>query len=230
MSFRKAVLAGAAAATAGIAITATTAMASPMGGTPTPFHKPAPENFTISINGLTNTGTGNATGPVHGAFTEKDLSNTDSQFDFANGSVDVWHTDVSNLTPTGFTVANSCTGTVSGSGTWAMFGRSGVDRHAKGTGTFTIKITEVLKENTTYKTEQVVKYIKVRVHDRHGHDEYSTDRYGRHHAKFKIIKVIKTIQVPVQTCDTNPADAPVSVSIAVTGTGTATNGFQHAKI
>jgi hypothetical protein len=190
-------------------------MASPLPHHPAPA--PRPEAFTLTVNGLTNTGTGTATGPVYGAFTDKEVSGTDGVFTFAKGSVDVRHTAVT-AQPTGFTPANSCTASVSATGTWALRGLTGVDRDARGHGTFTATLTEVATENTTYQIERVVKYVRVRVVD------HSRDRspYGKGHERFKfiIIRVVREIRVPVQTCD---ATKPVSVTVNVTGTGTATN-------
>jgi hypothetical protein len=210
MSFRKAVLAGTAAAAAVVTVGAGTAMASPLPHHPAPA--PRPESFTIAINGLTNTGTGVAKGPVYGAFTDKEPNGSNDIFTFARGSVDVSHTGGNNAMPTGFTPANSCTASIGFAGTWAMKGLTGDDRFAKGSGTYTATLTEVATENTTYKIEKVVKYVRVRVQER--------DRYGHKHFKFVVIREVREIKVPVQTCD---ATKPVSVTIDVTATGTAVN-------
>jgi hypothetical protein len=208
MSLRKVVLAGTAAAAAVVTMGAGTAMASPLPHHPAPA--PRPEAFTIAINGLTNSGSGAATGPVRGAFTDNEPNSSNDVFTFAHGSVNVWHSGGNNAMPTGFTPANSCTASVNFAGNWAMKGLTGDDKLAKGSGTYTATLTEVATENTTYNFERVVKLIRIRVRDHH------------HGYKWVVVREVRIIKVPVQTCDPTK---PVSVTIDVTATGTAVNPY-----
>lgn len=134
-----AVAAAVLAAVAGSTLTATAASAGTMPGVPSQsqvaqHHGLRPQFFTVVFTPATPGGAVTAYGPVHGRGTNNDVSGTLSVFTFKPGSVNVHHTDVSNLTPK--INFKACTATVSASGNWLLQGGTGKYRHAFGFGHF----------------------------------------------------------------------------------------------
>jgi hypothetical protein len=103
----------------------------------------APEFFTIRI---VNNGPGQvwAYGPVSGYATDNEISNTQGVFTFGDSStVNVAHTDVSNVSPR--VNYRACTATASTNGYWAFLGGTRRYRNALGAGTFRISLFLQLK-------------------------------------------------------------------------------------
>jgi hypothetical protein len=127
------------AALAGSALTATGASAGTAPGVPSQsqvahHHGLRPEFFTIVFTPAAPDGVVTAYGPVYGRGTDKEVSGTLDVFTFERGSVNVYHTDVSNLTPK--INLKACTATVSARGNWLFLGGTGKYRHAFGFGQF----------------------------------------------------------------------------------------------
>ena len=124
---------------AGSALTATAASAGTAPGVPiqsqvSHHHGLRPEFFTIIFTPAAPNGVVTAFGPVHGRGTDKEVSGTLDVFTFKHGSVNVYHTDVSNLTPK--INLKACTATVFARGQWLFQGGTGEYRHAFGFGQF----------------------------------------------------------------------------------------------
>lgn len=135
-----AVTAAVLAAVAGSTLTATAASAGTMSGVPSQsqiaqHHGLRPQFFTIVFTPAAPDGVVTAYGPVHGRGTDKGASNTLDVLTFKHGSVNVHHTDVSNVTPK--INLKACTATVSASGKWLFQGGTGKYRNAFGFGHFT---------------------------------------------------------------------------------------------
>jgi len=131
---------------AGSALTATAASAGTTPGVPSQsqvahHHGLRPQFFTIVFTPAAPDGVVKAYGPVHGRGTDKEVSGTLGVFTFKHGSVNVHHTDVSNVTPT--INLKACTATVHARGSWLFLGGTGKYRHAFGFGHF--KFFEVFK-------------------------------------------------------------------------------------
>ncbi len=135
-----AVTAAVLAAVAGPTLTATAASAGTMPGVPSQSqvaqHHPGlrPQFFTVVFTPATPGGAVTAHGPVHGQGTNNDVSGALSVFTFKHGSVNVHHTDVSNVSPK--IDFKACTATVFASGSWLLQGGTGKYRHAFGFGHF----------------------------------------------------------------------------------------------
>jgi len=134
------------AALAGSAMTATAASAGTTPGVPSQsqvaqHHGLRPQFFTIVFTPAAPDGVVTAYGPVQGRGTDKEVSGTLDVFIFKHGSVNVHHTDVSNVTPK--INLKACTATVSARGNWLFLGGTGKYRHAFGFGQF--KFFEVAK-------------------------------------------------------------------------------------
>lgn len=99
-----------------------------------------PQFFTI-VFGTSGAGVVTAYGPVFGHGTDNEVSGTMGVFTFRAGSVNVHHTDVSNVPPK--INLRACTATVFASGSWQFHGGTGKYRHASGYGHF--KFFEVAK-------------------------------------------------------------------------------------
>ena len=128
------------AALAGSALTATAASASTAPGVPSQsqvaqHHGLQPQFFTVVFTPAAPNGVVTAFGPVHGQGPDNSVSATLDVFVFRHGSVNVHHTDVSNITPT--IDLKACTATVSARGNWLLLGGTGKYRHAFGFGQFT---------------------------------------------------------------------------------------------
>jgi hypothetical protein len=132
---------------AGSTLTATAASASTTPGVPSQSQVAQhqglrPQFFTIVFTPAAPDGVVNAFGPVHGVGgTDKQVSGTLDVFTFKSGSVNVNHTDVSNVPPK--INLKACTATVSASGHWVFQGGTGKYRHAFGFGHF--KFFEIAK-------------------------------------------------------------------------------------
>lgn len=144
----------AAAAVAGLAVPALTATAASAGvqpGVPSQSqmsghrHELRPEKFTIKIVN-DNPGQVWARGPVHGWATDTEKTGTTAVFDFGRGNtVNVLHTDVSNLQPV---IDNrACTATATASGHWLFDGGTGTYAKAFGFGQFRFKLFLVFKKH-----------------------------------------------------------------------------------
>jgi hypothetical protein len=101
-----------------------------------PLH---PEYFNLSFPA----GTGTAYGPVHGAFTDNEISDTAGVWTFAlpPGRVLVRHTAVDQPVINPLT----CSGFAFQEGRWLMTGLTGRDRHAFGFGRFQVVTFEQVK-------------------------------------------------------------------------------------
>lgn len=135
-----AVTAAVLAAVAGSTLTATAASAGTMPGVPSQpqiaqHHGLRPQFFTIVFTPAAPDGVVTAYGPVHGRGTDKEASNTLDVLTFKDGSVNVHHTDVSNVTPK--INLKACTARVFVSGEWLFQGGTGKYRNAFGFGHFT---------------------------------------------------------------------------------------------
>jgi hypothetical protein len=98
-----------------------------------------PEFFTIRIvnrGNESNPGVVNAFGPVRGTAADfENSNNVQSLFDFGdNNTVNVFHSDVSNVNPQ--VDLQACTATASAAGFWAFLGGTGKYRNALGAGQF----------------------------------------------------------------------------------------------
>jgi hypothetical protein len=124
------------AALAGSALTATAASAATTHSQSqvAQSQKLKPQFFTIVFTPASPNGAVTAYGPVSGQGTNNDVSGTMSVFTFKHASVNVHHTDVSNVTPK--INRKACTATVSASGSWQFQGGTGKYRHAFGFGHF----------------------------------------------------------------------------------------------
>jgi len=124
------------AAVAGSTLTATAASAGtmPSQSQSAQHHGLRPQFFTIVFTTAAPDGVVTAFGPVHGQGTDKEASNTLDVLTFKHGSVNVRHTDVSNVTPK--INLKACTATVSAFGNWLFQGGTGKYRHAFGFGHF----------------------------------------------------------------------------------------------
>jgi hypothetical protein len=122
-----------------LALTTTAASAGTAPGVPSQsqvaqHHGLRPEFFTIVFTPTAPNGAVTAYGPVYGRGTDKQVSGTLDVVTFKPGSVNVRHTDVSDLTPK--INLKACTATVSASGNWLFQGGTGKYRHAFGFGHF----------------------------------------------------------------------------------------------
>jgi hypothetical protein len=134
------------AAVVGSTLTATAASAGTMLGMPSPsqiaqHHGLRPQFFTIVSTTATVDGVVTAFGPVNGQGTDKEASNTLDVLTFKHGSVNVRHTDVSNVTPK--INLKACIATVFAPGKWLFQGGTGKYRNAFGFGHF--KFFEIAK-------------------------------------------------------------------------------------
>lgn len=141
-----AVTAAVLAAVAGSTLTATAASASTTSTTASQSriaqHQGLrPQFFTIVFTQAVPDGVVTAFGPVRGQGTDKEASNTLDVLTFKHGSVNVHHTDVSDVTPK--INLKACTATVSAFGNWLFQGGTGKYRHAFGFGHF--KFFEIAK-------------------------------------------------------------------------------------
>jgi hypothetical protein len=93
-----------------------------------------PEFFRVVFTPASPNGVVTAYGPVSGRGTDTETSGTMGVFTFKHGSVNVHHTDVSNVAPK--INLKACTATVSASGSWQFQGGTGKYRHAFGFGQF----------------------------------------------------------------------------------------------
>jgi len=130
-------------ALAGLAVPALTATAASAGTTPgvpsqsqaAHHHGLRPQFFTIVFTSASPNGVVKAYGPVSGNGTDKQVSGTLDVFIFKHGSVNVHHTNVSNLTPK--INLKACTATAYAPGNWLFLGGTGKYRDAFGFGQFT---------------------------------------------------------------------------------------------
>ena len=123
-----------------IAIVAVAALALPVlattgagAATRQPRQPLQPQSFQVRIVD-NNPGTVYASGPIRGVGTDQSLSNTFDVFAFPRGDVNVYHSDLSNVTPR--INYRSCTAFASATGRWAVRGGTRLYRHASGFGTF----------------------------------------------------------------------------------------------
>jgi hypothetical protein len=93
-----------------------------------------PQFFTIVFTQASPNGVVTAYGPVSGRGTDNEVSGTLDVFTFKHGSVNVHHTDVSNVAPK--INLKACTATASASGSWRFQGGTGKYRNAFGFGQF----------------------------------------------------------------------------------------------
>lgn len=127
-------------AAAALGLTAGPALASTAGG----GHGLSPQAFTLFISTDHPDGVVNAFGPVHGrGGTDNQVSNTLDQFVFDRGSVNVRHSDTSNIQPR--IDWRSCTASAHARGWWRFDGGDGKFRDAAGFGTFKFAEFIVLK-------------------------------------------------------------------------------------
>jgi hypothetical protein len=114
-------------------------------------HGLRPESFTIQIVNDQD-GVINARGPVHGTGTDQEsqTSGTSAVFVFPRGTVNVWHSDVSNapITTTKIKLGHhkrACLATASATGSWKFLGGTGKYHRAFGFGHFTFKLFALVK-------------------------------------------------------------------------------------
>ena len=135
------------AALAGPVLTATAASAGTTGQSQAGHHHGLqPQFFTIVFTPAGPDGVVTAFGPVHGRGTDNEVSGTLGVFTFRHGSVNVHHTDVSNVTPN--INLKKCIATVHAYGKWVFLGGTGKYRHAFGFGQFKFFEFTKLARNT----------------------------------------------------------------------------------
>lgn len=143
----------AAVAVAGLAVPALTATAASAGtqpGVPSQSqisghrHELKPEFFTITAEGDAD-GVVNAYGPVRGTGTDSEKTDTLGVLTFDHGTVNAYHTDLSNLQPE--INWKACTATARAHGNWVFLGGTGKYENAFGFGQFRFSLFLVFKKH-----------------------------------------------------------------------------------